>query len=192
MTKLIVGLGNPGRAYTRSRHNAGFICLDAFAHAQGLSFSRRRDHAQLAQGEVDGLPLLLAKPLTYMNQSGRAVAALMHWQRLSRSDLVVIHDDLDMPLGQLRLRPGGSAAGHHGLESIISALGSREFIRIRVGIGRGEGDPVRYVLSAFSAQEKEVLKLVVAGVSQALLCLLGEGLEMAMNRFNRQDWQVSA
>lgn len=185
MAKLIVGLGNPGQAYAAHRHNMGFQCLDEFARRHRIAFIRRLRYALVGEGEVAGVAVTLAKPRTYMNLSGQAVASLLARRRLPRSDLIVIYDDLDLPLGQIRLRPRGGAGGHRGMQSIIQALGNQEFARIRVGIGRPpEGDVMAYVLSNFSAAERPLAEEVRQRVAEALRCLLEEGLEPAMNRFN--------
>ena len=194
MTKLIVGLGNPGRGYASNRHNTGFICLNHFARRYGIRFDKRQCQARTGSGEVAGNKVIVAKPQTYMNRSGEAVSRLMKKFRVSLDNLIVIHDDLDLPLGKIRIRPKGSAAGHKGINSIISELGNQDFTRIRVGIGRppiaegsdesGEGDIIDYVLSDFTSEEKRVITEVIPQVSEAIYCLLTEGLTAAMNRFN--------
>ena len=194
MTKLIVGLGNPGRGYASNRHNIGFICLNHFARRYGIRFDKRQCQARTGSGEVAGNKVIVAKPQTYMNRSGEAVSRLMKKFRVSLDNLIVIHDDLDLPLGKIRIRPKGSAAGHKGINSIISELGNQDFTRIRVGIGRppiaegsdesGEGDIIDYVLSDFTSEEKRVITEVIPQVSEAIYCLLTEGLTAAMNRFN--------
>jgi len=185
--KLIVGLGNPGRDFARHRHNVGFRCVNVFARRHRLAFSRSQCCARTARGVLGGEEVVLARPQTFMNRSGLAVAGLVKALRITPRDLLVIYDDLDLLLGTVRLRPGGSAGGHHGMESIIAALGSRDFPRLRVGIGRPSGgDVVSYVLDDFSPEEdREVEKAVVTAV-EALECYLAEGLEEAMNRFNRR------
>lgn len=181
-----MGLGNPGRRYARNRHNVGFQCLSRLARSYGLAFRRRRHQARLAAGWIAGQEVVLAQPLTFMNQSGLAVRGLVGWLKLSLSDLLVIYDDLDLPLGTLRLRPCGSAGGHRGVQSIIEALGSESFPRLRVGIGRpppGQ-DPVDFVLSDFWPQEEEAMAQVRARVAEAVECFLREGLAAAMNKFH--------
>jgi PTH1 family peptidyl-tRNA hydrolase len=184
-THLIVGLGNPGPEYSGSRHNVGFQCVRWLARKHGLSFDGSRAHARIAQGTILGKPVVLARPQTFMNLSGQAVKGLLQWLRLTTSDIVVIHDDLDLPLGRLRLRPGGSAGGHRGIRSIIDSLGSQDFARLRVGIGRPEGnDAVDYVLGDFNAAERQVMAESYARAAEAVDCILSQGLEAAMNRFN--------
>lgn len=185
--KLIVGLGNPGRDFARHRHNVGFRCVNAFARRHRLAFSRSQSRARIARGVVAGEEVVLARPQTFMNLSGRAVAGLVKGLRIDPLDLLVIYDDMDLLLGTVRLRPGGSAGGHHGMESIIAALGSQEFPRLRVGIGRPSGgDVVSYVLDDFSPEEDKEVEKAVATVVEALECYVKEGLEEAMNRFNRR------
>ena len=196
--KLIVGLGNPGLEFSRHRHNVGFRCVNAFARRHRLSFSRSQSRARVARGVVAGEEVVLARPQTFMNRSGLAVAGLVKGLRITPSDLLVIYDDMDLLLGTVRLRPGGSAGGHHGMESIIAALGSQEFPRLRVGIGRpGGGDVISYVLDGFSPEEDREVEKAVATAVEAVECYLAEGLEEAMNRFNRRkgdevDWSKRA
>ena len=191
--KLVVGLGNPGKAYARNRHNVGFHCLNYFAKLHSIRFDRRQCQARIGTGELGGEKLLLAKPRTFVNLSGKAVGCLVSKHNVPLGDLLVIHDDLDLPLGKIRLRPGGSSGGHKGMKSIISVLKSEEFPRLRVGIGHpqveglsntGEDVIVSYVLSDFTPQEEELIKPVIASVAEAIDCFLNQGMEVAMSRFN--------
>ncbi len=184
---IIVGLGNPGRRYAHHRHNVGFQCLDALAQAHGLTFSQRKFRAMLAHGNIGPTPVLLAKPQTFMNLSGEAVAPLLGYYRRTPADLLVIYDDLDLPLGTIRIRAQGGAGGHKGMQSIIHHLQTQEFPRLRVGIGRPpEGlDPADYVLHPFTASERAVMAPVYPWVAEAVAYILSEGLAEAMNRFNR-------
>jgi len=192
--KLIVGLGNPGRIYANNRHNIGFACLNYFARQQGIRWDRKQCRARTGTGEVEGSKVVLAKPQTYMNLSGQAVSRLVNKFNIKLGDLIVIHDDLDLPLGKVRTRLGGSSAGHKGVESIITDLGSQDFVRLRVGISRpeptedasqiSESDIVRYVLSDFTPDEKQTIKPFIDKVSEAIFCLLTEGLMAAMNKYN--------
>lgn len=183
--KLIVGLGNPGRKYAHNRHNVGFRCLDRLAQAHGLSFTRRRARVSLALGKIAEVGVVLAKPRTYMNLSGQAVRPLASFYKLALEDILVIYDDLDLPLGTIRLRPGGGSGGHKGMRSIIEALGSQAFPRLRVGIGRPPGnDAVNYVLSDFTADEQIMLESVYEKVVAAVELFLREGIEAAMNAHN--------
>ena len=183
--KLIVGLGNPGRKYARNRHNVGFLCLDRLAQAHGLSFTRRRAKACLTLGKIAEVEVILAKPLTYMNLSGQAVRQLVTFYKLSLEDILVIYDDLDLPLGTIRLRPEGGSGGHKGIRSIIEALGGQAFPRLRVGIGRPpDNDAVSYVLSDLPADEQITLESVYKKVVAAVELFLREGIEAAMNAYN--------
>lgn len=185
--KLIVGLGNPGQGYTNNRHNLGFMCLNHFARAHGIRFDKKQGKARVGLGEVAGEKLVVAKPQTYMNQSGQSVSLLVKKFSIGLDDLVVIHDDLDLPPGKIRLRQGGSAGGHKGVESIIAELGSRDFHRIRVGIGRPPSeveDIIDYVLSDFTPTERQIFTQTIPTVSEALFCLLTEGITVAMNKYN--------
>ncbi len=186
--KLIVGLGNPGRVYANNRHNIGFICLNYFAKSQGIKFDQKRGRARIGIGEAAGNKVVIAKPQTYMNLSGQSVSLLIRKFNINLNDLLVIHDDLDLPLGKIRICQGGGSGGHKGIDSIISHLESQDFIRLRVGIGRpveiSEADIIDYVLSDFTKEEKQAIAQVLPMVSEAILCLLTEGLVAAMNRYN--------
>ena len=192
--KLIVGLGNPGRGHADNRHNVGFVCLNHFARLQGIRFNKKQGKARIGLGEVAGSEVVVAKPQTYMNRSGQSVSLLVKKFNVSPDDLIVIHDDLDLPLGKIRIRQGGSSGGHKGVGSIITELGSQNFIRIRVGIGRpdknegftefSEDAIISYVLSDFTPDEKQAITQVVPTVSEAILCLFTEGPVAAMNRYN--------
>ena len=191
--KLIVGLGNPGRGYANNRHNVGFVCLNHFARKQGIRFDRKQGKARIGTGEVAGSKVVLARPQTYMNLSGQSVSRLMKKFNINLNDLLIIHDDLDLPLGKIRLRHGSSSGGHKGIDSIISSLGSQDFTRLRVGIGRptteglvptSEADIIAYVLSNFTSEEKQIIVQVIPRASEAIYCLLNQGLVAAMNKYN--------
>jgi len=192
--KLIVGLGNPGRIYARNRHNIGFMCVRHFAKTRGIRFDKKQGQARIGTGEVAGNKLIVARPQTHMNLSGESVIRLVNKFNISLNDLLVIHDDLDLPLGKIRLSQGSGSGGHKGVDSIITHLGSLDFPRIRVGIGRPpiiegsaedrEANIVAYVLSDFTTDEKKVITEVIPKVSEAILCLLNEGLTAAMNKYN--------
>jgi len=192
--KLIAGLGNPGRGYANNRHNVGFMCLNYFAKKQGIRFDKKRGKARIGIGEIAGTKVALARPQTYMNLSGQSVCLLVKKFDINLNDLIVIHDDLDLPLGKIRIRQGGGSAGHKGVNSITTELGSQDFIRIRVGIGRpnimggsaeiGEDDIIAYVLSDLTREEKQPITQAITRVSEAVLCILTEGLTAAMNRYN--------
>jgi PTH1 family peptidyl-tRNA hydrolase len=190
--KLIVGLGNPGKTYAHNRHNVGFLCLNYFAKLHSIHFDHRQCQARVGIGEVRGEKLLLAKPGTFVNLSGNSVAGLVHKHRIPPSDLLVIYDDLDLPLGKIRLRQSGGSGGHKGMNSIVSALGSEDFPRIRVGIGRpqtgeqsiDEEAIINHVLSDFCPQEQAIIKPVIARVAEVIDCFLTQGIVAAMSKFN--------
>jgi PTH1 family peptidyl-tRNA hydrolase len=190
--KLIVGLGNPGRRYVNNRHNVGFHCLDQFARRQGISIDHRSSRSKTGSGDIGGVEVVLAKPQTFMNLSGESVAKLMRRYNLSPEQLIVIYDDLDIPLGRIRIRERGSSGGHKGMKSIISRLGSQDFTRIRVGIappGVADDTPsgvdaIEHVLSGFTAKEKPVIKTIYDQVADAIYCIITEGVPAAMNKFN--------
>jgi PTH1 family peptidyl-tRNA hydrolase len=183
--KLIVGLGNPGARYAHSRHNVGFMIVERFARAHDLQFARRRFNAELAEGTIGDARVLLAKPQTFMNLSGEAVGKLVAFYKIALTDLLVVYDDLDLPLGKLRLRPKGGAGGHHGMESILARLGSSDFPRLRVGIGRPNPDAdIDHVLGAFSEAELAVMEETFTRAVQAIEVWLREGIDVAMSRFN--------
>lgn len=185
--KVIVGLGNPGKEYAKTRHNVGFHVVDLVAEAEGWAWSGKHGKTLLAEGQINGEQVVLAKPQSYMNLSGKAVADLVHWYKIDLADLLVICDDLDLPFARMRLRPRGSAGGHHGLISVIEALGSTEFPRLKLGIGRPAVNPMQtagYVLKPPRGKEKEMLEEAERLAAEAVRCFLREGIEAAMNRFN--------
>jgi PTH1 family peptidyl-tRNA hydrolase len=184
--KFVVGLGNPGLRYAHNRHNVGFQIVDAFAAAHGLRFDRFQFKARVADGRLDDQRFLLVKPQNFMNLSGEAVRPLVSFYKIDLADLLVVYDDLDLPLGRLRLRPFGGAGGHNGMRSLIHHLGSDRFPRLRVGIGRPPGsmDPADYVLQDFTPAEEAVMAPTRATAVQAIAVWLREGLDAAMNRFN--------
>ena len=189
--KVIVGLGNPGRQYAAHRHNIGFHCVDLLAARRAIAVDKRQSEAVVGQGWLaragERRKVLLVKPLTYMNLSGRAVGQLLRFFRVEPADLLVIHDDLDLDPGRIRLRPGGSSGGQNGVKSIIEHLGTQEFGRLRVGVGRPPGrmDSAAYVLQPFTpAEEQEVMGVVRERAADAAEVWFWEGMAAAMNRFN--------
>lgn len=185
--KLLVGLGNPGAEYANTRHNIGFRVIDRLAGKLGVAVSRPFLRAHVGQAEIAGEKVLLAKPQTYMNASGQSVAPLLRWYKLSPADLLVIYDDMDLPCGAMRIRPKGGSGGHRGMASIIECIGSNEFPRLRVGIGRPEenqGDAVRWVLGEFGPEEGKIIKEVVDRAVDALYVFVAEGINKAMNKYN--------
>jgi PTH1 family peptidyl-tRNA hydrolase len=184
---MVVGLGNPGTKYADHRHNAGFLVVEALARAHGLLFARRRrTRANVAEGRVGNRQLLLAKPQTFMNLSGRAVGRLSRVHGIPPESILVVYDDLDLPLGRLRMRSEGGAGGHKGMRSIIDTLGTQSFPRLRVGIDRPPGrmDPADYVLQPFSSEEQACFAQVLERSVAAIECWLAEGIVAAMDRFN--------
>jgi len=184
---LIVGLGNPGSDYARTRHNAGFLVVDRLAERWRANWSfEKKFNALVARVERQTRRVLLCKPQTYMNSSGEAVSAVADFFRLSATRSLVVVDDADLPLGQLRLRPGGSSGGHHGLESIEQHLGTREYARLRVGIGRQDGarEITGYVLGRFGSTEAALADKVLAVASDQAETWLESGIAKAMSQFN--------
>jgi len=184
---LIVGLGNPGAEYARTRHNAGFLVTDRLAERWRAGWTyEKKFNARLAKTERAGRRILLCQPQTYMNNSGEAVGAVAEFYRVAVSRLLVIVDDADLPLGHLRLRPGGSSGGHHGLESIESRLSTREYARLRVGIGRQNGarEITGYVLGRFSSTEAELVAKVLTAASDQAESWLEAGIQKAMSQYN--------
>ena len=185
---LIVGLGNPGAEYARTRHNAGFLAVEELARRANAAWNlEKRFQARLGKLESMGRKVLVAEPQTFMNSSGEAVGALLNFYRVPGSQLLVIVDDADLPLGEIRLRPKGSSGGHHGLESIERHVGSRDYARLKIGIGRaadGRREITDYVLGRFSAAEKPLLEKVLQRAAEQAECWAVEGIEKAMTRFN--------
>ena len=186
--KLIVGLGNPGSRYRLTRHNLGFMVLDALADRWRISVGGKRHEAELGTGEVASVRVVLAKPQTFMNASGESITKLRRLHRLDPSDILAIYDDLDLPLGRIRLRAEGGAGGHNGVASLISVLG-KGFPRLRVGIGRppGGADPVGYVLEPFEPSERTAVDESIARAADGVESWLTHGLEATMNLVNRRD-----
>jgi PTH1 family peptidyl-tRNA hydrolase len=190
--KLIVGLGNPGFLYARNRHNIGFMCVSYLAKKYKIDFDRKQGHARTGIGNIGRNKVVVARPQTYMNASGEAVKGLFQRLNTTPADLIVIHDDLDLPTGKIRLRLGGSSGGHKGIDSIISHIDTQDFYRVRVGIGRpetGESDfkedaVIDYVLNDFTSEEKKIIDETIPKVSEAIAFLLAKGINIAMNKYN--------
>lgn len=183
---LVIGLGNPGREYRETRHNVGFMVIDQLCKVMGIHMSRVQSKALVGLGNLEGQRIVLAKPQTFMNLSGQAVGGLMRFYKVPIEQLIVAHDDLDLPLGTLRIRPGGGSAGQKGMASIIQQLGSQEFARLRFGIGRppGQMDPSAYVLQRFHNSELGTLNLVLDRSVEAVRTFVRDGLTTTMNQFN--------
>ena len=183
---LIVGLGNPGNVYAGSRHNVGFRCIDGISQDAGIPMSQRRPLAVIGQGQLGQKEVVLVKPRTFMNHSGEALSYLISRFHPPLQDLLIIYDDMDLPLGKIRIRPSGSAGGHRGMESIVGALKSPNFTRIRIGIGRPPPgmSQVKFVLGTFTAEESPVIGEAVVTAQNAALDVIGHGLDWAMNHYN--------
>ena len=183
--KLIIGLGNPGKEYERTRHNTGFMVLDRLSEKLNIEISQNKFKGLYGKGKYKGEDVLLLKPQTYMNLSGESVRQVMDFFKISQEDILVVYDDLDMPVGKLRLRQSGSAGGHNGINNIILHTGSQNFNRIRVGIDRSKYiKVVDYVLSRFTSEEQEAIEQGVENASDAIIDYLEHGFNHAMNRFN--------
>jgi PTH1 family peptidyl-tRNA hydrolase len=183
---LIVGLGNPGKKYEETRHNVGFHVVDRLAEKEGLVFDESRTKALIARGRIGSTPVALVKPQTFMNLSGEAVGPVARFYKVQAAQVLVIYDDLDLPTAQFRLRPKGGSGGHKGMTSLIQHLGTQDFPRLRIGIGRPPGQmPVEaYVLQNFSPAERTEIEQTYQKAQEAILSLLDQGLSYAMNHFN--------
>lgn len=183
---LVVGLGNPGPRHVANRHNAGFLVLDVLAERLGGRFKVHRGRAEVLEDRIGGSRAVLAKPLSYMNDSGGPVCALRDFYKIPPDRLVVVHDELDLPYGTLRLKYAGGDNGHNGLRSLRTSLGTGDFYRVRFGIGRppGRQDPAEWVLRDFSTAERKDIDLHLERAADAVEALLTEGLERAQNRYN--------
>ncbi|MBE8953201.1 MAG: aminoacyl-tRNA hydrolase [Quinella sp. 1Q7] len=184
--KIFVGLGNPTAEYAATKHNVGFMLADRLADKLGASTWRERFNALVAETFLDGEKILLVKPQTFMNLSGEAVAPLMNFYKLDAADLTVAHDDMDLPLGMIRLRPKGSGGGHRGVASIIQHIGSQNFPRVRIGVGRPPANWTvnHHVLSPFTAEDADKISAALDELVPAVICIFREGIDNAMNKFN--------
>jgi PTH1 family peptidyl-tRNA hydrolase len=192
--KLIVGLGNPGNQYAHNRHNVGFMCVSHFAKKQGWGFEKKERLARTAHGRLDSEEIILARPQTFMNASGEAVKKLAIKYRIKPEDLIVVHDEMDLQLGNIRIRQGGSSAGHNGVESIIYEIGTPNFVRLRIGVGRpnaasyeSQKQVINHVLSDFEEAEASTINKVIDEAGHALVTLVHDGIERAMNQFNKSN-----
>lgn len=181
---LVVGLGNPGPQYATTRHNAGFMVVDILADRMGEKFKvHKKSGAEVATGRLAGRPVVLAKPRVYMNESGRQVGPLAKFYSVAPADVVIVHDELDIDFGRIRLKAGGGVAGHNGLRSVASALGGNEFQRVRVGIGRppGHKSGANFVLENFNSVERKEVPTILEQAADATELLVAQGLEPAQN-----------
>jgi PTH1 family peptidyl-tRNA hydrolase len=188
---LVVGLGNPGREYAAHRHNVGFMAVDLLARRVSAEAFRDKFAGEWARAEIAGEPAILLKPMTYMNESGRSVQPAMAFFKVSPAELVVLHDELDIPFGEVRLKLGGGHAGHNGLRSIMESVGGGDFGRVRVGVGRPppgfRGEVAGYVLSSFDAVEREALPGLLEKAGDSVLDIARRGFGPAMNVFNARN-----
>ena len=184
--KIIAGLGNPGREYAQTKHNVGFMLVDALAARWGVTSWQEKSEALVAEVRRGAEKVLLVKPQTYMNESGRALGPLMHFYKLEPEDLIVCHDDMDIPCGTIRIRKKGSAGGHNGIKSILAHVGDEHFARVRVGIGRPAPGwtVVNHVLAPFAAEDAPKIQAAIEYLLPAVECIVDDDVDMAMNRFN--------
>jgi PTH1 family peptidyl-tRNA hydrolase len=191
--KLIIGLGNPGKKYAHNRHNAGFGCIELLAKKNGIQIKRSQCQSKVGGGTIAGIDTVLAKPHTFVNCSGVAVKGLMQKYRIPVEDIIIICDDLDLPAGKIRIRQNGGSGGHNGLKSIIAEIGSQDFCRVKVGIGRPPGEQkvyidedsvISYVLGDFTPDEMKLIEPAVIRAVETIECILAEGVTAAMNKFN--------
>ena len=187
MAALVIGLGNPGGEYARPRHNVGWMCLDELELRGRFGRQRREGPARVREGSVDGFELVSARPQTYMNVSGRAAVHLVRRYSVPVEDLIVVHDEVDLPLGRLRLKRGGGAAGNKGVLSIADSLRSQAFIRVRIGVSRpaDRDQMIDYVLDRFTPDERDRLAAVLPRAADAIMSVVRDGLESAMTEYNR-------
>ncbi|GAB6179113.1 aminoacyl-tRNA hydrolase [Desulfotomaculum defluvii] len=185
--KLIVGLGNPGVEYAQTRHNIGFMVINKLAVDLGLTSEKNQHKALISQVNIGTQKVILAKPQTFMNLSGQAVVAIMNWYKIATEDLLVIVDDMDLPPGTMRIRKNGSAGGQKGLQSIIELLGTKEFTRMRVGIGRPEYGAVGHVLGKISEEEAKIIDPTIQNAAEAARVWVLEGTQMVMNKYNQKN-----
>lgn len=184
--KIITGLGNPGTEYAKTKHNVGFMFVDALADKLGVTEWKDKFDAKIGEGRIGMEKVLLVKPQTYMNDSGRAVGPVMHFYKLTPEDLIVAHDDMDIPAGTIRIRKKGSAGGHNGIKSILAHVGDEHFSRVRIGIGRPlpGWTVVNHVLAAFSEEDAPKITEAINYLIPAVECIVNEDVDMAMNRYN--------
>ncbi len=186
--KIIVGLGNPGAEYAHTKHNVGFMFVDALAERLNADVWHEKFHALVAEGRIDAEKVLLVKPLTYMNESGRAVEPLLEWYKLSSKDLIVAYDDMDIATGSIRLRRKGSTGGHNGIKSLLLHIGTEDFVRVRLGIGRPlpAQTVIHHVLSPFLSDDVPKIREAILYLLPAVECIVTAGIDMAMNRYNKK------
>jgi peptidyl-tRNA hydrolase, PTH1 family len=182
---LVVGLGNPGGRYARTRHNVGFMAVDHLASRAGVAVEKKLFGALVADVQLSSRKVLLTKPQSFMNLSGQPVASLMGFYKVPAADLIVIHDEMDLPLGRIKVQQGRGSGGHNGIRDVQRVAGN-DYVRVRLGVGRPppQWDPAEYVLSAFSAEEEQVVSTMLSTAADAVECAVADGVVVAMNRFN--------
>ena len=190
----MVGLGNPGARYANTRHNAGFMAADKIARDFDISFDKRKYDCDFGRGNIGNVEVILAKPMAYMNRSGPPIQKLAHFFRIQSKEMVVIHDDIDLVFGRLKIKEKGGHGGHNGIRSLMDAFGGGDFVRLRIGVGRSEsGDNVTdHVLGRFSVQNAEALTRIISGARDAVVTILCKGTEAGMNLFNGKDLAITA
>ena len=183
---VVVGLGNPGARYSETRHNAGALTVDVLLERTGGTLKSHKSGCLVAEGSLGGDRVVLARPTSYMNESGRPVGQLLRWYKQPPANLVVVHDEIDIPFGEVRVKAGGGTAGHNGLGSIVDHLGTKDFVRVRVGVGRPPGTKAAagHVLAGFSATERKELPFLLIAAADAVEAIVAHGVERAMNEFN--------
>ncbi len=184
--RMVIGLGNPGEAYSRTRHNTGFMVVDALADAYTIPLNKTKYDTVFGRGTIEGMDVLLAKPMAYMNRSGFPVQRLAHYFRILREDLLVVHDDIDLAIGRLKIKEKGGDAGHKGIRSMMNAFGGGDFTRLRIGVGRSESDTSvsDHVLGTFRTEEEEIMNIIIKRAKDAVVTTLSKGIAEGMNRFN--------
>jgi PTH1 family peptidyl-tRNA hydrolase len=192
--RLVVGLGNPGQIYSGTRHNAGFMVIDEVANAFSIGLLKRKFNVQFGTGSVDGVKVVLAKPMDFMNRSGSPVQQIAGYFRISCEDILVVHDDIDLEFGRLKIKEKGGDGGHKGVRSIMDAFGGGDFPRLRIGVGRpdAENNAADYVLDNFAFEEKKVLSRIIASAKDAVVTILCKGTKEGMNRFNNKNISISS
>ena len=189
----MVGLGNPGKNYQDTRHNAGFMVADKIAHDFSIEFNNKKFDLVFGRGFVEDSEILLAKPLTFMNRSGPPVQKLAHYFRIQCEDMLVIHDDIDLVYGRLKIKEKGGHGGHNGIRSLMDVFGGGDFMRLRIGVGRSEAEEgvTGHVLGRFSAEQSQLLARIISSARDAVVTVLGQGTKVGMNLFNGKDLKIS-
>ncbi len=187
--RLIVGLGNPGDSYAKTRHNVGFMVIDALSANHSIPVEKKKWNLVFGRGTIKGKPVILAKPMAYMNRSGQPVRMLADYFGITGEEILVIHDDIDLPFERLKIKMKGGHGGHNGIKSMINTFGNGDFIRLRIGVGRPDGprEVTDHVLGRFSDNEKKILSEIVGRAEEAAVTILCDGIQEGMNRFNRRN-----